>query len=67
VYDFSLHLKEFRQPTKEYPNVLIVSLADLYAICLLESLWSFELRASKMIMFQEVFTSKFMKKCLPCK
>jgi len=58
VYDFSLHLKEFRQPEREPLKVLIVSLAYLYAICLLESLWSFELRISKSIMFQEAFMLK---------
>ena len=51
MYDFSLHLKEFRQPEKEHLKVLNVSLADLYAICLLESLWSFELGANKTIIF----------------
>jgi len=56
VCDFSLHLRKFRQPEKEHLKVLIVCLADLYAICLLESLWSFELRATKTVMFQEAFT-----------
>jgi len=56
VYDFSLHLNEFIQPEKEHLKVLIVCLADLYAICLLESLWSFKWRASKTITFQEAFT-----------
>jgi len=58
VYDFSLRLKKFRQPEKEHLKVLIVSLVDLFAICLLESPWSFDLRASKTIMFQEAFTLK---------
>jgi len=58
VYDFSLCLKESRQPVKEHLKVLIVGLADLYAICLLESLWNFELRASKTTMFQEAFMLK---------
>jgi len=56
VYDFSLCLKEFKQPEKEHIKVLIVCLADLCAICLLESLWSFEWRASKTITFQGAFT-----------
>ena len=38
--------------------MLIVSLADLYAICLLESVWSFRLRTRKTIMFEEAFTLK---------
>jgi len=33
-----LRLKEFRQLEKKHVKVLIVCLADLYAICLLESL-----------------------------
>ena len=44
--------------------MLNVSLADLYAIYLLEFLWSFKLSASKAIMFQEAFKLKTYKEIL---